>query len=222
MQTKKTIRAPYEGKPHVRCDEGVLETGRWRGLLGHDVGNDRHRQTQSCTLPRQYSTLLSLITRYVSNQDMRASVLTSNHVHILKELSCRREQLVEILKIQKIQKQQITNLPIVKQMDKLIEVLQGQIKDLEAEMTETLKKEPDLAQKYRSLISILGIGSIVAISLICYLPELGSLSAKQIAKLAGLAPINWDSSKKQGKRFVQGGRMQVRNALYMSTIFLCI
>lgn len=26
MQTKKTIRAPYEGKPHVRCDDKVEET----------------------------------------------------------------------------------------------------------------------------------------------------------------------------------------------------
>lgn len=160
----------------------------------------------------------SLIARYVSNPDMRASVLISNHVHVLKELSCRREQLVEIIKIQKIQKQQITNLPIVKQMDKLIEVLKGQIKDLEDEMTETFKTEPDLAQKYMLLTSIPGIGKIVAISLICYLPELGSLSAKQIAKLAGLAPLNWDSGKKQGKRSIQGGRMQIRKALYMSII----
>ena len=89
---------------------------------------------------------------------------------------------------------------------------------VEDEMTETFKTEPDLAQKYMLLTSIPGIGKIIAISLICYLPELGSLSAKQIAKLAGLAPLNWDSGKKQGKRSIQGGRMQIRKALYMSII----
>lgn len=160
----------------------------------------------------------SLIARYVSNPDMRAAALSPNHANFLKELLCRREQLVEILKIQKIQKQQITNLVIAKQMDELIDVLECQVKDIENGMIDALKKEPGLAQKYKLLISIPGIGRIVAISLICYLPELGTLSAKQIAKLAGLAPINWDSGKKQGKRFIQGGRVQIRKALYMSII----
>ena len=81
-------------------------------------------------------------------------------------------------------------------------------------MTEVINKEPSLAQKYKSLISIPSIGRVVAATLICYLSELGSLKAKQIAKLAGLAPINCDSGKKQGKRSIQGGRMQVRRALY--------
>jgi transposase len=47
--------------------------------------------------------------------------------------------------------------------------------------------------------------------------ELGSLKSKQIAKLAGLAPINCDGGKKHGKRFVQGGA-QIRKALYMSIV----
>jgi len=103
-------------------------------------------------------------------------------------------------------------------MDELIETLQSQIKNLEAEMAEIVRKESDLAQKYWPLISIRSIGRIVAISLICYLPEFGSLSVKQIAKFAGLSPTNWDSGQKQGKRSIQGGRVQVRKALYMSII----
>ncbi len=71
MQTKKTIRAPYEGKPHVRCDEGVLETGRWRRLLGHEIGNDGYRQTYSCTLPRQCSTLPAGICEAVTRPHMK-------------------------------------------------------------------------------------------------------------------------------------------------------
>jgi len=160
----------------------------------------------------------SIIARYISNPDMRVTTLTSNHTTSLRELLSRREQLAETLKVQKTQKQQITNVVVVKQVEELIKLLQSQIKDLEAKMSEVINKEPSLAQKYKLLVSIPSIGKVVAATLICHLPELGSLKAKQIAKLAGLAPINCDSGKKQGKRFIQGGRMQVRRALYMSII----
>jgi transposase len=50
------------------------------------------------------------------------------------------------------------------------------------------------------------------------LPELGTLSHKQIAALVGLAPLNQDSGQKRGKRVVWGGRASVRGALYMATL----
>lgn len=160
----------------------------------------------------------NLIARYINNPDMRVTILTVNHNTSVKELFCRREQLVEIIKIQKTQKHQINNSSIIIQIDNLIKVLKNQIIDLEIQMIEMVKKTPELSQKYKLLISIPGIGNIVAISLLCYLPELGTLCSKQIAKLAGLAPLNWDSGKKQGRRFIQGGRLQVRKALYMAII----
>jgi len=58
----------------------------------------------------------------------------------LRELLSRREQLVEILKIQKTQKQQITSSSVSKQIEELIELLQVQIKDLEAKMLEVINK----------------------------------------------------------------------------------
>ena len=50
------------------------------------------------------------------------------------------------------------------------------------------------------------------------LPELGTLSEKQIARLVGVAPINHDSGKHKGKRMIQGGRTSVRCGLYMATL----
>ena len=49
------------------------------------------------------------------------------------------------------------------------------------------------------------------------LPEIGTLSGKAIAKLAGLAPIARDSGKKNGNRPVRGGREAVRSILYVVT-----
>ena len=50
------------------------------------------------------------------------------------------------------------------------------------------------------------------------LPELGQMERREIAALAGLAPINRDSGKMRGKRTTWGGRKHARTALYMPTV----
>ncbi len=68
------------------------------------------------------------------------------------------------------------------------------------------------------LQSVPGIGPVTSASLICDLPELGVLSPKKIAMLAGLAPLNCDSGKYKGRRRIWGGRACVRSGLYMATM----
>ena len=47
------------------------------------------------------------------------------------------------------------------------------------------------------------------------MPEIGTLSNKAVAKLAGLAPIARDSGQHSGKRRVRGGREAVRSILFV-------
>ena len=54
------------------------------------------------------------------------------------------------------------------------------------------------------------------------LPEIGELTGKQVAKMAGLAPIAKESGKKQGKRRIFGGRAPVRSVLYMAALSACM
>jgi len=68
------------------------------------------------------------------------------------------------------------------------------------------------------LTSIPGIGKTTAMTLLIEMPELGMLSEKQGASLAGLAPITRQSGRWRGRSFVQGGRKTVRQALYMPTL----
>jgi transposase len=55
-------------------------------------------------------------------------------------------------------------------------------------------------------------------TLISELPELGTLNRQQIARLVGVAPTNRDSGTLRGKRTTGGGRVEIRNALYMPTV----
>lgn len=59
---------------------------------------------------------------------------------------------------------------------------------------------------------------MAAWTLLAYLPEITSLSRRQISALAGLAPYNRDSGKTEGKRHIQAGRPKVRKALYMPAV----
>ena len=68
------------------------------------------------------------------------------------------------------------------------------------------------------LRSIPGVGTVTANALIALLPELGRRSAKTIAALAGLAPVNRDSGTWRGRRTIAGGRPEVRRALYMAAL----
>ena len=63
-----------------------------------------------------------------------------------------------------------------------------------------------------------GMGPVFQAALLALLPELGHLDRRQIAKLVGVAPMNRDSGKSQGKRTIYGGRAQMRVALYMATL----
>lgn len=71
-------------------------------------------------------------------------------------------------------------------------------------------------EKASRLRSVKGIGVITCGTIMASLPELGTVSGRKIAALAGLAPYNNDSGSKSGPRSIQGGRYAVRGAIYMS------
>ena len=58
----------------------------------------------------------------------------------------------------------------------------------------------------------------MSLTLLAYLPELGTLNRKQVAALVGVAPFNRDSGPYRGKRSVWGGRATVRSVLYMGAL----
>jgi transposase len=69
-----------------------------------------------------------------------------------------------------------------------------------------------------ALRSSKGMGPIFQATSLALLPELGTLTRQQIAKLVGVAPMNRDSGQMHGKRRIRGGRAPVRVALYMATL----
>lgn len=93
-----------------------------------------------------------------------------------------------------------------------------QIAAIDAALMAQLDTEPMLKARFEILFSIPGIGETTALAILIEMPELGHIEHKCVASLAGLAPMARDSGQRTGRRFIRGGRKQLRQALYMPAL----
>ncbi len=107
----------------------------------------------------------------------------------------------------------------------LASLLRTQIRGLERTKTRLsldllrrIKAEADLLARFRLLMSLPGIGAIVAASLVIRMPELGQMRRGQAASLIGVAPFDRDSGQWKGQRFIAGGRARPRRMLYLAAV----
>jgi transposase len=96
--------------------------------------------------------------------------------------------------------------------------LDEQIAALDRDLDRTIRGSPAWRATDDLLRSTKGVGPILAATLLAELPELGRLSAKQVAALVGVAPLNRDSGRQRGARTCWGGRAPIRAALYMGAL----
>ena len=89
---------------------------------------------------------------------------------------------------------------------------------LATEIVQQIKAEPDLIARFRLLISLPGVGPIVAATLVIRMPELGQMRRGQPASLIGVAPFDRDSGQYKGLRFISGGRARPRRMLYLAAL----
>lgn len=96
--------------------------------------------------------------------------------------------------------------------------MRHQLGAVDHDLDQWIRSSPVWREKDDLLRTTPGVGPVVARTLLGDLPELGTLSRRQIAALVGLAPFAYDSGKYRGRRMIRGGRSQVRAALYMATL----
>lgn len=137
---------------------------------------------------------------------------------MLKELITRRRQIVDMCVSQKNQAKQAVSPQVRAGIASMLVVLKLQLKEIDAAIAQEIDARSELRERYQRLLSVVGIGPMVARVLVSELPELGTINRKKIAALVGVAPLNDDSGFHHGKRTIRGGRHTVRTALYMATL----
>ena len=107
---------------------------------------------------------------------------------------------------------------MLKSLKKHIAELKADLAAIESEIDQLVQENDTLKKKVALMRTVIGIGPISAMVLLAYVPSIGQLTKGQVARLAGLAPINNDSGKKRGPRHVEPGRIPIRRALYMAAV----
>ena len=135
----------------------------------------------------------------------------------IKDLVVRRRQLTALRTMEK-NRRPIMPKALQPSIDRIIDTLDHELAALEQLVQTAIEQHAAWRHKRDLLTSMPGIGPSVASTLIGDLPELGSLSRRQIASLTGVAPFNRDSGAFRGKRRIRGGRAHSRTALYLSAM----
>ena len=99
-----------------------------------------------------------------------------------------------------------------------IDQITRQLKALQQDINTRLQDSPGRTRTNTILRSIPGIGEVAAATILIEMPEIGTLQKKKAASLTGLAPMTRQSGKWRGKATIQGGRKQLRDALYMPAL----
>ncbi len=127
-----------------------------------------------------------------------------------------RRQEVVAMRVAERNRRRIAPARLHEQLDDHITWLTKQIAALDTDIDTVLAASPVWSEQRDLLRSVPGVGPVVSATVLAVLPELGTLSRKHIAALAGLAPLNRDSGRMRGQRHIWGGRAAVRTALYMA------
>jgi transposase len=143
--------------------------------------------------------------------------LPDEQTQALAAILARRRQLVEMLTAE--QNRLASARPAVrKSLRAHITWLERELSHTDRDLASAIRESPVWREKEALLRSAPGVGPVLTTTLLANLPELGTLTGKQIAALVGVAPFNRDSGMWRGKRRVWGGRAQIRATLYMGAL----
>jgi transposase len=159
-----------------------------------------------------------VIARYGREVQPRPATPVSPERRDLADRLAYRDQLVGEIVARTQQKRRYTSAAMIGRADTALARLRQEKRELDREIAQLLDAGETLTGAAALLLSVCGVGPVVAATLLAFLPELGRLSEKEIASLAGLAPMAHDSGKRRGRRHIADGRAKVRHALYMAVV----
>jgi transposase len=181
--------------------------------------------------PRRIRLFAKAIGRLAKNDRADATVIA----HATAVLSVKRpksrprtlDPLVELLNYRRRlsgwvvdctnQLEHLTDKALRRSTERRRASLDREMAELDKKLAATLAASGPTNDLVQRLRGVPGVGPVLAATLVALLPELGSLSRRQIASLVGVAPFDDDSGQRRGRRCIQGGRAKVRQVLFMAT-----
>lgn len=144
--------------------------------------------------------------------------LPDEATRLLADLVARRRQIVEMMAAEGQRERRTDNKRLRKSIARVRKTLEAELADLDREIGDQVRGSPAWREKEDLLVSVPGVGPVVARTLLAELPELGRLDRREIAALAGLAPFTRQSGQWRGRSFIGGGRATVRTVLFLAAM----
>jgi transposase len=130
----------------------------------------------------------------------------------------RRRQIIGMMVAEKNRLGASTSKKVRSRLEAHIRWLEKELARIDRDLEEVINQSPTFKENEALLRSVPGVGPVLSRTLLAELPELGSLSPRELSALVGVAPLNRDSGIFRGRRSVWGGRAKVREALYMGAL----
>jgi len=147
--------------------------------------------------------------------------LPNEEAQELDAVLTRRRQLLEMLTAERNRLGQVAGRGrrlVKKSLTAHIAFLERELRVADTDLGAMVRASPAWREKDDLLRTVPGVGPVLSLTLLAELPELGRLSRREVAKLAGVAPLARDSGTLRGHRYVHGGRASVRAVLYMAAL----
>lgn len=228
--TPEGIKRILKRLSHYQVERLVMEaTGRYEFLLA-EAAHARHLPV--CIVKplaiRRYAGAINqtaktdkmdaaLIAEFAVRVQPEVTPRKSKNLIAIKDLIARRRQLMG-MHTQELNRIKVMGKAFEVSCKRIIRYLDQEIERMEKRLAKHVQDQAEWTEKQTILKSVPGVGDTLTYTLLADLPELGSLSNREVGALVGVAPMNRDSGKLRGKRRVQGGRASVRTVLYMATL----
>ena len=225
---------------HVRRFVRILKNYEIERIVVEASGRHEHALVQACDqagLPiivvnpisvRRYAQAIGVlaktdridaqvIAQYAATLKPEFKPIPDKTSQKIKDVLGRRSQLLEMSTMEK-NRLQILPKSLHRSIKSMLRMLQNQIETVTRQIEQKVAKVDQWRTKMEIMTSVPGVGKVLAYTFLSELPELGSLNRKEIAALVGVAPINRDSGKLNGKRRIRGGRHRVRTVRFMAML----
>ena len=160
----------------------------------------------------------AVIARFLEATKPEIRPLPDADTRLLADLVARRRQIVQMIVAERQRETQLPTRNLRRSAARLIKALQKELAVLDRSVDDAVRGSPVWREKEELLKSVPGVGNVIARTLLAEMPELGKLTRREIASLAGLAPWTRQSGRWRGKSFIGGGRSSVRAVLFMAAM----
>jgi transposase len=158
----------------------------------------------------------AVIARFAEAVKPQPRELPDEAARLLAELVARRAQVIEMLVAERQREKRAGAVRVRKSIARHIAALEKELPVIDRDIDTMVRGSPVWREKEDLLITVPGVASTIARTLLADLPELGHLGRRQIASLVGLAPFTRQSGQWRGKSMIAGGRPVARAAVFMA------